>query len=207
MTVGNRRAASWVWDVINVLNEALELEMLHLSDGNLTWRFHSRQPEFIQPIPKYLAPSVRPILKDFLRNNGDAKHALDEHDRRLGVAVQDAGAAFDALMANERFIAHAQQRLSEFGRAVWGGEKSLAECVVNHLESLPANWDAAELWEQHHAEFLAFGRTPEFATLDASKARLREHDQMVFELLEEKASALIAEHDLPAAPSPSAQLE
>lgn len=207
MTVGHRRAASWVWDVINVLNEALELEMLHLRDGNLTWRFQSRQPEFIQPIPKYLAPSVRPILKDFLRNNDDARHALEEHDRWLGLAVEAAGAAFDALVANERFLARSQQRLSEFGREVWGREKSLAEYVVNHLESLPANWDAAELWEQHHAEFLAFGRTPEFAALDASKARLREHDQRVFELLEEKASGLIAEHDLPAAPSASAQLE
>lgn len=75
-----RRAASWVYDVINVWLDALDMEVSLLSRGNVSWRFYNQELEYIRPASNYLTRDGRHILRDLLAVKPAVTSWLTEHD-------------------------------------------------------------------------------------------------------------------------------
>jgi hypothetical protein len=74
------RAASWIYDVINVFIDALEMEATLLRRGDASWRFYNQQLELIRPLGAYLTRDAQHILRDFIFARPAVVEILTPHD-------------------------------------------------------------------------------------------------------------------------------
>jgi len=59
---GTRRIEAWIYTVITPLIEALKIEKSFLKDKNWTWRYYTKNLEFILPLEGYVDSKIFLIL-------------------------------------------------------------------------------------------------------------------------------------------------
>ena len=208
-----RRAASWVYDVINVLIEAFDMEVSLLSRGNLSWRFYNLELEHIRPAISYLSRDGRHILRDLLTANPSVEPMIATHDD-LRQRVESTATTIHAEALNDPALRLAVEKarktfLERFPGAVPTGafpaEKHLdlvIERLINEIKELPPHYTDAEFWAAHRKDF-AFFNTPSLPVLRQIRSEFLKFDQTSIKWLEELSFQICTEHDIPAAPSVS----
>jgi len=208
-----RRAASWVYDVINVLIDALDVEVSLLSRGNLSWRFYDQELEHIRPAVDYLNRNGRHILRDLIAAKPAIEALIAKHDelrQRVestatvvhGEAIRDP--ALHAAVARAR-----KAFLDQFPDAVPTGAFAsdkhvdlVIERLINRIEDPPPHHTDAEFWSLHRRDF-AFFRPSSLPLLDRLRGEFLAFDRASIKDLEALSLQICAEHDIPAAPSES----
>jgi hypothetical protein len=206
-----RRAASWLYDVINVLIDALDMEVSLLSRGNVSWRFYNQELEHIRPTISYLSRDSRHILRDLIA----AKPAVDslvtkhdelrEHIEVTATVVYREGLDDPTL---RRAVEEARKTfLEKFPNAVPTGAFAaeqhvdlVIEHLVNEIKELPLHHTDAEFWAAHRNAFAVFD-VPSFAVLRQLRGEFLKFDQTSIKWLEDLSLQICTEHDIPAAPS------
>jgi hypothetical protein len=207
------RAASWVYDVINVWLDALGMEVSLLSRGNLSWRFYNQELEFIRPAVSYLSRNGRHILRDLIAVKPAVASWIAEHDE-LRQQVESAATAVyhEGLMVPALRAAVAEARNSFLesspGAILTGAypaEKHLdlvIEHLINDIKELPAHQTDAEFWSTHRNRF-AFFNVPSLGALRQVRNEFLKQDQAALHQLERVSFEICTEHGIPAAPSAS----
>lgn len=211
--IGPRRVASWIYEVINPLLEAIPIEVSFLEKRNPTWRFYNRELEHLRPVSGYLTHDGRHVLRDFQRAfRPDEVIQFSSHDDRLEDVCRAAEQAHGTLIAREEFVQRAREALREFMSAGQqhgypGGSfpeerfpELVAERVVNSIVHVPSNHTDADFWRQYGAGFLRFREGDVFQKLDSVCTTLLENDRKFLEWLENKSFELCTRYDVPAAP-------
>jgi hypothetical protein len=157
----SRQAESWIYEVINPLLEvALPQENTLLHKHTWSWRFFSREFEFICPIKNYLPFAMWPIYGDFCTKYPATTEKFSKHDQILSTLSQQAGELFDVLHVSQEF----QNKLSQCLQ-IWTADNSqtmrpggacdrerffmlMAENVINNLQDIPYYYANAQLVQQ-----------------------------------------------------------
>jgi hypothetical protein len=168
--------------VVNPAMDALRREAIQLGKGNISWRYFSKRCEYIRPIRQYIEGAYRPNYDDFLAENPQFKRKFEEHDLAVS-KIEDAAGKFAAdLLHNEKFKFEVDRALknyaseSTYARSpsepsppsledTHGLPETIAEYVINNVESLPRHYLTYDFWERFRGPFLR-----DFNARDASKA-------------------------------------
>ncbi len=232
---GSRRVESWIYEAINVVDEALPGEISLLERGNVTWRYVTRDLQFIRPIPEYLTPSGRIILRDLQRVERDARQPFDRHDTLVGELTDAAAKAYDSLLEGKEgdvFRERVRTCLDEFRASLPKAEllprpidpkrdyrilypvgpeeefpQLVAQHIVNAIDKLPSHYTDATFWDRFGQEFLKLRSGPAFERLHKLAASLLKHDRDLLAWLDKKRGALVDRYDVPAAPMTGAVSE
>jgi hypothetical protein len=206
------RAASWVYDVINVFIDALEMEATSLRRGNTSWRFYNQQLEHIRPLNAYLTRDAQHILRDLLYARPVVAEKLIPHDELRAKLEAAATSAAQDILANtdlrSRVEAARKIYLGKYPKDVPTGAfpaEKHAELVVEHLinevKELSAQYTDAAFWREHVSDFSSMMVTPACQQLSMSRQALLSYDLDVLSWLTECSFSLCQEFDIPAAPS------
>jgi hypothetical protein len=206
------RAASWVYDVINVLIDALGVEATLLRRGDSSWRFYNEQLEHIRPLNAYLTRNAQHILRDFLLARPEVGTALMQHDDLRASLEAAATAAARASLAETDLRAKVEDARKRYllrhpkdvPTGAFTAEKLadlVAEHLVNEVEALPANYTDAVFWKEHGLELSGVVSTPALQALRRARQALLSYDQGAIEWLKEYSYSLCQQFDIPAAPS------
>jgi len=210
MKRGRERRKAWIYSVINPILEGLRIEAAFLAKGNWTFRRHSRDLEFIRPIPILVGYKDRPNFEDFMGSNPKAKEEIGRRDAQREALRDACRAAFNSLADNPDF----QRKVTECLQAVEAekpGEASrfgypnvkpheiVAETVVNK-GGVPDHAGVYRFWSRFSEEFLRFRVGAEFENADQAGHELeRSNDSLSLELSQLRG-ALAEEYDIPWAP-------
>lgn len=208
-----RRAASWVYDVINVLIDALDVEVSLLSRGNLSWRFYSQELEHIQPSVSYLNRNGRHILRDLVAAKPSIERLVAEHDQLRQRVESTATAVYEEALRDPALHAAVDRArkafFDKFPDAVPTGAFAsnrhvdlVIERLINRIEELPPHHADAEFWSLHCGDF-AFFQPASQPVLDRLRGELLAFDRSSIKDLEALSLQICTEHDIPAAPSAS----
>lgn len=160
---GPRRVEAWVYTVINPLIEALKVEKSFLKDKNWTWRYQTKNLEFILPVEKYVDSASLPNFEDFLKANPQIGRKMKKHDNLRTALSENCEIAFNHLVALESFQNKIKSSLSTYEKEnpAWeypGGavpkkdfDKLIAQYIVNWIKELPHHYrgdgDVVELFK------------------------------------------------------------
>jgi len=211
--MSSRRVASWVYDVLNVFMEALEMEVGLLSRGNATWRFYNQDLEHIRPLAAHLDRDGRHIFRDLLTAHPELVEKISTHDALRAQLVKAATDAYRDALANDaihKAVDDARRRFLEkvpgaIPTGSFAAEKHVdlvIERLINEIEELPSHNTDAEFWRAHGKEFSAFS-IPSMPAVKQARAELLASDQAVLKWLEDFSYDLCRQYDIPAAPSSS----
>lgn len=206
-----RRAASWLYDVVNVLWDAFEAENHFLERGNSTWRFYNEQLEFILGVGAYLGRNQQHILRDFLMNHPAFEGPLSSRDvarnelaRAASVVYREAKSdprIHDAVArAREAFLA---QHPSETPTGAFRPEQHVdlvIERLINEIDQLPSHYTDAAFWAAHRHDFAWFN-PPSRPALVSARERMRATNMKLIEMFNATSVAICERYDIPAAPS------
>lgn len=206
------RVASWVYDVINVLIDALGLEATLLGRGDTSWRFYNEQLERIRPLTAYLTRNAQHILRDLLRARPEVSAALMLHDElRASLETAATAAAREILATTDlraRVEAARQRYLLKYPKdnptGAFAAEKHadlVTEHLINEVHALPSNYTDATFWKEHGHELSSVLHTPACQELRSARQALLSYDQKTIEWLQEYSYSLCQQFDIPAAPS------
>ncbi len=205
--MGPRRAASFVYAVINPLIEVLTSEEASLAKGFLSWRAPERRLEFIRPPRLYLMPDGRTILDDFEQVFPREAKPLRLHEARVEELTRRAEAAHQALLERPEFRTRVRQLMEEYqskeGENAWAGWSEaevmtrLAEHLINHGEDL----ETTGAFFRSAVPLLQEFRTGvEFSRLQGATESCRDDAVRLIEHLKHVRFRLCNEYDIPAAP-------
>jgi hypothetical protein len=204
---GSPRVQSWIRTVLNPLIEAVEYELPLLERGSLTWRFIDRKPERLNPIPAYVNDSRR-ALEDLLRARPHMKPPLEEHDKRLKIAVARAGDAHDSILAKPEFVALVEARLADYEKShspamrpsgAFAPDKLpglVADRVVNNDGEVRYPYTDAEFWNLNRVAFMEAAYSRAIETLRAAVRDFAEFDVDLLSKLKDWHFALVEEFDV-----------
>ena len=209
--------------VVNPAVDALRREAELLAKGNVSWRYFSKRCEYILPIRQYIEGNYRPNYDDFLADNPRFKKRFEEHDRAL-LKIEDAASQFAAaLMHDSNFKFQVEKALKEYASESAyplhpseprppsldnmnpGMPETIAEYLINNVESLPRYHMTWSFWEKYRERFVR-----DFSPRQATKTALpRAVKQLVgisnrlFSDLVRHRLNLCRKHDIPPVPIPS----
>lgn len=207
------RAASWVYDVINVFIDALELEAALLRRGDTSWRFYNGQLEHIRPLNAYLTRHGQHILRDLQLARPEITEKLMPHeDLRSRLEAAATAAAREILAGTDlrTRVDEARKRyLAKYPKDVPTGAFSaekhadlVAEHLVNEVKELPANYTDAVFWKEHGPEFGdVVMSTPACRELRERRQSLLSYDEELMRWLIGYSFSLCEQFNIPAAPS------
>jgi hypothetical protein len=220
----SKRVEAWVYAVLNPVLESLQRESSLLSKGNLSWRYHSRECEYIRPIREYVRIDQRPNYEDFVSDqlNTGFLGRFEAHDRALGELELSANQFASGLIHADLFVKKMQESLKEYesfaqgNPLYWYNEsmqesfpRAVAELLVNRIEVLPEHYGTAKFWEKYRErfdlssqEFEPYGQRHSFRALVQTRDALHDlADKLLVELSTHRQS-LCRTYDIPAAPIP-----
>jgi len=211
--MSSRRVASWIYDVLNVFIEALEIEAGLLSRGNATWRFYNQDLEHIRPLAAHLDRDGRHIFRDLITAHPELVEKISTHDALRTQLVRAATDAYrDALAsdaiheavedARRRFLANVPGAIPTGAFAAEKHVDLVIEHLINEIEELPSHYTDAEFWRAHGKELRSFS-VPSMLAVKRARAELLSYDQATLKWLEDFSYELCQQYDIPAAPSGS----
>ncbi len=212
---GSLRVQGWIYAVLNPLVDGLLRERAFLESGNLTWRFYNQNFEFMLPVAGYVGPGARHTLEDFLKANLTERKVIGRHDALLDQLRVQAREVYEALCANDVFLARVRQKLEQFesgppSRTYPGGAipreqfpRLVAERVLNNVSEVPHHHTDKEFWQETSVFFKSFRSEPAFQKLEPAIVSLRECDARLIDHLNDVRYRFCGKYDLPADPLPS----
>ena len=163
----SQRVGAWMVSVVNPAIDALRREAELLAKGNISWRYFSKQCEYIRPIRQYIEGNYRPNCDDFLADNPRFKKKFEEHDRTL-LKIEDAARKFAAaLLHDPKFKFQVARALKEYASESAypvppseprppsldnmnpGMAETIAEYLINNVQSLPRHYMTYHFWEKY----------------------------------------------------------
>lgn len=206
------RAASWVYDVINVFIDALEAEATLLRRGDTSWRFYNQQLEHIRPLSAYLTRHSQHIFRDLQLARPEVTEMLMPHDDFRSSLEAAATAAARELLAYTDLrsrVEDARKRYlakypTDVPTGAFSAEKHadlVAEHLINEVRELPANYTDAVFWREHGPEFLSVMSTPACRELRERRQSLLSYDEELTRWLISYSFSLCEQFNIPAAPS------
>lgn len=211
-SMSSLRAASWVYDVINVFIDALEMEATLLRRGDTSWRFYNEQLEHIRPLSAYLTRHAQHIFRDFLIARPGVAEKLGPHDDlRSRVEAAATAAAREILTetdlrtrvddARKRYLLKHPKDVPTGAYPAAKHAELVAEHLVNEVKELSSNYTDAVFWKEHSPEFAGLANTPACQELRRLRQSLLSYDLSVVQWLVGYSSELCEQFDIPAAPS------
>ena len=209
---GARRVEAWVYTVINPLIEALKVEKSFLKDKNWTWRYYTKNLEFIIPLEKYVDSASFPNFEDFLKANPQMERKRKKHEALREALSENCRIAFSHLLALEAFQDKVKSALSIYARenpaeGYPGGavlekdfDKIIAQYIINSIKELSDRYSTSKFWSRFRDEFLQFRTGEVFERLDACGEQFENEDERLLTTLENLRSNLCGVYDVPAAP-------
>lgn len=204
-----RRFEAWIYSVINPLIDALKVENSFLKDGNWTWRFQTKDLEFILPLERYVDSVSLPNFADFFKANRKVDLKREKHDELRASLAENCRIAFEYLVNWNEFKNKIRSNLSLY-KQTWGypggavPEKDfdmlVAQYVVNKIVKLPEHYATSKFWESLGNEFLEFRTGEKFEKLDESGKQLEKENERLLITLENFRTDLCEKYDIPAAP-------
>ncbi len=212
VSMPSARAASWVYDVINVFIDALEMEVALLRRGNTSWRFYNQQLEHIRPLSAYLTRDAQHILRDFLNARPAAVERLQRHDDLRSRLEAAATAAAKQVLAESDLRARVEDARKRYllkypndvPTGAYPAERHaelVAEHLINDVKDLPVQYTDAVFWKEHGADFFSVMSTPACHELQKLRQALLSYDEDLVRWLADYSFSLCQEFDIPAAPS------
>jgi hypothetical protein len=210
--MSSSRAASWIYDVINVFIDALEMEATLLRRGDVSWRFYNQQLELIRPLGAYLTRDAQHILRDFIFARPAVVELLTPHDElrsRLEAAATVAAREILARTDLRTRVDDARRRYllkhpKDVPTGAFPAEKHpelVVERLVNDMKELPPHHTDAAFWKAHASEFAGLVNIPVWQELQKARQALLSYDLDLISRLAEYSFKLCQEFDIPAAPS------
>ncbi len=207
------RAASWVYDVINVLLDALDMEVSLLSRGNVSWRFYNQELEHLRPAGVYLSRDGRHILRDLIASKPVVGSLIAEHDQLRERVESTASAVYREGLADPSLRVAVDQARKTFlekmpdatPTGAFAAERHVdlvIEHLINEIKELPSHSTDADFWAAHRNRF-AFFNVPSLGALRQIREEFLKHDQVAIERFEKLSFEICTEHGIPAAPSAS----
>jgi len=211
-----RRAAAWIYAVINPIIDSLQRELTSLDTGNLAWRASSGRSEFIKPIQEYVDFGQWPNFSDYQVEHSLFSTTFKQHDEDLRSLNEAAKVIYDWLLSSKEFLSDVEAELSayESQRPAMGPQfpsfnnsradlpRVCAENVINNTDNLPPHYLFAPFWNFASKRLLVYRSLPIFESLHFSRAKLGQVSSALKAALEEHRLALSREFDVPAAPVP-----
>ncbi len=216
----SKRVAAWIYAVVNPAVESLRRETGLLQHGNITWRYHNRQCEYVRPIRHYVEGNYRPIYDDFLADNPPFKKKFASHDQAVSRVEDAAGRYVESLVTDREFQALVTRSLEAYESHLDPSQPNrpslqdtkrhlpsdLAEYLVNRVESLPLHYTTHSFWEDFRTRFQDFERRHAAgAVLPRVVKQLMSLSGRLAGDLENHRLRLCRKYDIPAAPVPPAQ--
>jgi hypothetical protein len=220
--LGPRRAASFVYAVLNPLIDALESEQRLLRSSNLTYLARQGRLEFIMHARRYVLGAGETILEDLEKTLTEIGTPISEHDRAIDQLTTAAQHAFDSIRRRGDFLNDAARALEAFAQnnpneEAWRGSspqdreefiEQIAEWLVNRAERLYEGHRHSKFWAQHGHALTAFHAKGEaFEKLVAATKSALEASEALSNVLRELRAGLCAEYDLPYAPVAGVSIE
>lgn len=218
----SRRVEAWVYVVINPLVESLGREILLLDRGNLTWRWYSKECEYIRPVSEYIDSSQWPNYEDFIADelNPGFKQRFEEHDLRVAMAASTATRFFEGLMQSGIFLKQVKDSVEKYESSVgtrpeYPGLDSMredlpryvAEYLINQTDVLPRHYMAHKFWVNYRHkfelsahEFEPYQERGSFQALKQATGALKGVSKDLRLDLESHRQLLCRTYDIPAAP-------
>jgi len=209
---GTRRVEAWVYTVINPLIEALRVEKSFLRDKNWTWRYETKDLEFILSLERYINSSSLPNFEDFVKAKPQLARKTKNHDDLRVTLSENCQMAFDYLVAEKAFQGKVKSALTTYEKGnpaegYPGGavprehfRKLIAQYIVNWIKELPSHYSSSKFWSRFGNEFFQFRTGEAFEKLDTSGEQFENEDEIFLKALENLRSNLVEKYDIPAAP-------
>src|SRR5271157_3500245 len=206
MKPGRERRKAWIYSVINPLLNGLGIERSFLERGNWTFRHRNRELELIRPLDAYVDYQSRPNWEDFIASNSGVAAPMREREARREELRQACIAAFDYLVADEKFGKEVSRCVATFPaseRDSLGAQPDhlVAQLIVDNIRELPDHmFGHYGFWLRFSDELMQFRKGPRFEDADRAGAELkRSNDRLSAELIKVR-SGLAQKYDIPWAP-------
>jgi hypothetical protein len=207
---GSERVKAWVYSVLNPLMDALHAESLALSKKNITWRYSTREMEFIVPTRELIQPSARPNSDDLLRGYTVLKPRMEDRDKRVKTLLEAATDCWKQLTEYSGLRPIVEEKLKQWreeGNPYPGGAIPdeefwllVAELIMNNAAELPFYYTNRPFWSRFGQSLLALRVGPPFSRLEESIRDLKKSDETLIKVLDQGRSDLCDQYDIPAAP-------
>ena len=203
---GTRRIEAWIYTVITPIIEALKIEKSFLKDKNWTWRYYTKNLEFILPLEGYVDSASIPNFEDFFNTNLKIERKRKKREDLRAALTENCQIAFKYLTELEDFRDNVKSSLSMYGEYPGGAvtekdfHKLIAQYIINDTKEMPQHYTTSQFWSKFGNEFLEFRTGEKFEELDASGKQLEVEDERFLITLENLRSVLCEKYDIPAAP-------
>lgn len=203
---GSRRVAAWVYTVINPLIEALKVEKSFLKEKNWTWRYETKNLEFILPLEGYIDSASLPNFEGFLKAYPEVERKRKKHEEFRVALSENCRIAFDYLIELKTFQDKVSSSCSTYGEYPGGTvserdfAKLIAQYIVNHIKDLPGYYTTSKFWARYEHEFSQFRTGKEFEKLESAGKQLENNDEKLLARLKDLRSTLCKQYDVPDAP-------
>lgn len=205
--VRNERFKAWVYTVINPVLEGLKIEEAFLGRRNWTFRFRSRELEYIRPVEEYVDFAGKPNLEDFLDSNAADRKSIASRDQDREALREKCQRAFDYLATHAGFREEVSSCVEQFGNGdeLPSGDEFhnlVAERVVNNIQELPAHYGDARFWSRFRDRLMRFRKAGVFEQADRAGVQLLRSNERLSMMLRATRKRQAEEHDVPFAPYP-----
>lgn len=203
---GTRRIEAWIYTVITPLIEALKIEKSFLRDKNWTWRYSTKNLEFILPLEGYVDSASIPNFEDFFNTNPKIEKKRKKREELRAALSENCQSTFKYLIELKDFQEKVKSSLSMYGEYPGGAVpekdfyKLIAQYIINDTKEMPPHYTTSQFWSKFGNEFLEFRTGENFEELDASGKRFEGEDECLLMTLENLRSDLCEKYDIPAAP-------
>ncbi len=216
----SQRVGAWMVSVVNPAIDSLRREAELLAKGNISWRYFSKQCEYIRPIRQYIEGNYRPNYDDFLADNPRFRKKFEEHDSAL-LKIEDAASKFAAaLLHDPNFKFQADRAMKEYASESAyplhsselrppsldgmnpGLPETIAEYLINNVESLPRHYMTYNFWERYREHFVHVFK-PQKSALPRAVKQLEGISNSLKAALERHRLNLCRQYDIPPVPIPS----
>ena len=204
---GSRRVAAWVYTVINPLIEALKDGKTLLKEKNWTWRYETKNLEFILPLDGYIDLASIPNFEGFLKAHPEVERKRKRHEELRVALSENCRIAFNYLIELQAFQDKVSSSRSTYGEYPGGAvpemdfAKLIAQYIVNYIKDLPGYYTTSKFWARYEPEFSQFRTGKEFEKLEAAGKQLENHDEKLLARLKDLRSVLCKKYDVPDAPT------
>ncbi len=206
---------AWFDTVFHYLLQGLKNERDFLTRDNWTFRWSTRDLEYLCPAAMLVPAAARENLEQLVMFFSEIGAEIEVHNACEGRLAEDCRSLYDAILGSTVFceIFSSVRLDSEQGtgrdfKEHFGAYSLdsdfrgiLAEYLVNNVEKLPSYYSTAGLWNQYHNRFSAVLETPEVRpqrdALRASGRLMREAVGKLDSTLRRIRAQLSLEFDVP----------
>jgi len=201
---------AWVYSVLNPLTEALRAENTLLAKKNISWRYNTREMEFVLPTRDLVPPLARPNYDDLLRGYPKLRPSMEERDQKVEALARAASECWKHLTEYgilRQIVEGQRKQWKEESNPYPGGAVPeedfwllITEYVINNIEDLPYHYSSRDFWFRFRQNLLVLRVGLPFSQLEKTISELWKSNEILAKILDKERSNLCDQYDIPAAP-------